>query len=171
MAFFLPLAGLLAIVCQMILPKLPFIEVRPYLVALPVLYGAMRLGGMRPFYVAFVIGALIDVLSPQRFGTSALCLFFLIGIVRVQRENFPFHSYLSVAVLAPIATFGAYVLDYALFCWQAGQWDWHFVIWVRFVWVSLINLVLAVPFFWIADIILIRWLKAPGEAPLRDYVV
>jgi rod shape-determining protein MreD len=171
MVFLLALAGFLAIVAQMILPKLPFLEVKPYLIALPVLYAAMRLSGLRPFYLAIVLGSIIDILSPEKFGTGSVVLSVLIGLAWVQRENFPFDSIVSVAVLVPFATFIAYLLDYTLFCWQSGQWDWHFVIWVRFVWVSLLNLVMALPFFWIADLILVKWLKAPGEPALRTYAL
>ena len=107
----LALLGLAAIVLQMVLPKVPLMEVRPFLVALPVLYGAMRMGGFRPYYLAIGLGLAIDLLSPQKFGTGALVLSVLVVLVRVQRANFPFDLYGSVALLALLATFGALLLE------------------------------------------------------------
>jgi len=171
MVFILSAFGLLAIVMQMISPRLPFLEMPPFLVALPVVYGAMRLTRLRPFYVAIFLGSVIDILSPQKFGTESVVLSLMVGIAWSQRENFPFDSYLSVLILVALATFLGVVLDYTFFCWQSGNWDWHFTMWVRMVWVGLINMVLAIPFFLVCDLVLVKWLKAPGEPSLRDYAV
>jgi len=167
----LALLGLAAIVLQMVLPKLPLMEVHPFLVALPVLYGAMRMGGFRPYYLAIGLGLAIDLLSPQKFGTGALVLSVLVVLVRVQRANFPFDLYGSVALLALLATFGALLLDYLLFCWQSGNWDWRFPMWVRMIWVAVVNLVLAVPFAALGDLVLVRWLHLAAPARARDYAL
>jgi len=95
----------------------------------------------------------------------------MVGIAWSQRENFPFDSYLSVVILVALGTFLSLVLDYTLFSWQSGIWDWHFTMWVRMVWVALINMILAVPFFLFCDLVFVKWFKAPGEPSLRNYAV
>ncbi len=88
-----------------------------------------------------------------------------------QRGNFPFDSYLSACVLALLATFGALVLDYLLFCWQSGNWDWRFAIWVRMVWIAMVNMVLAAPCFAAADLVLVRWFHFPAPGRARTYAL
>ena len=159
--------GLAAIIIQMIEPNLPLIGMRPFLVALPVLYGAMRMEGGSPFALAVLLGTLIDILSPQRLGTGAFVLCLLVGLARMQRGAFPFASYLSAAILALITTFVTLIVDYAFFGWQSSSQAWHFAVWVRFAWMSVINMVLAVPLFWIADLLFIRWWKL-GVKPIEE---
>lgn len=53
-----------------------------------------------------------------------------------------------------MATFGALIADYALFCWESGTRDWRFILWVRLAWVAVLNAVLAVPFFVLCDLFL-----------------
>ena len=161
--------GLLAIITQMIEPKLPLIGMRPYLLALPVLYGAMRMEGGAPFVLAVILGSLIDILSPQRLGTEGFVLCLLVFLTWTQRGVFPFANYLSAAVLALVTTFVALVVDYAFFCWQSGSQSggpgWHFTVWVRFAWMAIINMFLAVPFFWACDLIFIHWWKLGVRPP------
>ncbi|SDU24412.1 rod shape-determining protein MreD [Verrucomicrobium sp. GAS474] len=157
--------GLLSIVVKMIEPNLPLIGVRPFLIVLPVLYGAMRMEGGSPFVLAVLFGTLIDILSPQRLGTEAIVLSLLIVLTWMQRGVFPFASYLSAAVLAMVTTFVCSFVDYAFFSWQSGDASWHFPVWVRFAWMAVINMVLAVPFFWLCDLVFIRWWKLGVRPP------
>jgi rod shape-determining protein MreD len=159
--------GLAAIITQMIEPKLPLSGMKPYLIALPVLYGAMRMEGGSPFVLAILLGALVDILSPamERLGTEAFVLCLLVLITWTQRGVFPFANYLSAAVLALVTTFVALVVDYFLFCWESGTQGWHFGVWVQFAWMAIINLFLAVPFFWFCDLVFIRWWKLGVRPP------
>jgi hypothetical protein len=167
MAFFFPMVvlGLMAIVLKMIIVKMPFVDIHPFLEALPVLYGAMRMRGAAPFWLAGVLGALVDILSPQKFGTGIFVLCLIPAVVWTQRDNIRLNSLGAILVLSLVSSFVALVPDYALFCWQSGNWDWHFTVWVRIALMSLFNMVLAVPFFWIWDFLLVKLWKgkiAPG---------
>jgi len=157
--------GLTAIIVQMVEPRLPLIGMRPCLVALPVLYGAMRMEGGSPFVVAVVLGTIIDILSPQRLGTEGFVLSLLVLLTWTQRGVFPFARYASAAVLALMTTFVTLVVDYAFFGWQSGTQNWHFAVWVRFAWMAVINMVLAVPFFWLCDLVFLRWWKMGVRPP------
>ncbi|MDE1171392.1 MAG: rod shape-determining protein MreD [Verrucomicrobium sp.] len=154
MLLLLFLCGAGAILLQMIVPKLPLVEIHPFLVALPVLYAAMRLKGGGPLALALGLGLVIDLLSPQKLGTGGFVLCLVVGIAWSQRENLPFDHWGSVAFLALVATFGALIADYALFCWESGTRDWRFILWVRLAWVAVLNAVLAVPFFVLCDLFL-----------------
>ena len=173
MILLLLFAGLGAIFLQM---QFSFSEVRPWLIALPVVYAAMRRKDASPFYLAVLLGTFIDILSPQKFGTGAIVLCVVVGATWSQRENFHFELYRNVPPLALLATFVALVVDYALFCWQSGNWDWHFVRWVRMAWMAVVNLILSIPFFWICDCLLIVWNRQAQknrnrESDPRNYVV
>jgi len=168
--------GLFAIVVQMVEPKLPLIGMKPYLVALPVLYGAMRMRGGTPYVLAVLLGTFIDILSPQRLGTEGLVLCLLCGLAWAQQGAFPFARYSSAAILALVTTFVALVVDYAFFNWQSGSGSgsgagggasWHFGVWVGFAWMSVINMVLALPFFWLCDLVFVRWWKI-GVLPVEE---
>ncbi len=172
MAFFLPMAalGLAAIILKMIIVKMPFVDIHPFLEALPVLYGAMRMRGAAPFWLAGLLGAVVDILSPQKFGTGPFVLCIIPALVWTQRDHLRMDSILTVLLFSLVTSFLALVPDYAFFCWQSGNWDWRFIVWVRIAWMSLINMALAVPFFWVWDLLLVKLWKgkiSPG-GEVRD---
>lgn len=174
MAFFVPMAvlGFVAIVLKMIIVKMPFVDIHPFLEALPVLYGAMRMRGAAPFWLAALLGAIIDILAPsqEKFGTGVFVLCIIPAVVWTQRDHIRLDGIGSVLFLSLVSSFVALVPDYALFCWQSGNWDWRFTVWVRIAWMSLFNMALAVPFFWVWDLLLVKLWKgkiAPG-GEVRD---
>jgi rod shape-determining protein MreD len=155
---------------QMVWPPLPLVGVYPYLIPLPVAYAALRLGPLRASGVALGIGLLLDLYSGQRLGVSAVSLIVLVGFIWSQQENFKLDYAPHALLLTLLGCFLSGLVDYALFCWQVGQWSWPFAVLGKIVSQSFFSTLIAFPLFGVLNMVY-RWqtgLAAPVRRPMTQ---
>jgi cell shape-determining protein MreD len=147
MVLYVLFLGWLALFAQMAVPDLPwFPGVKPALLALVVIYGALKLTGMRIYFVTTVLGFCLDIFSPNRLGVSVITLSFLSALIGTQRETCvdKFWTYQILLVLA--GTFFYLCLDYCFYMLQVWHFYWPFGLWTIIALGAALNALMS-PFF------------------------
>jgi cell shape-determining protein MreD len=171
---YLLVIGILAVLAQMELPvmfpvlgKLGFDAA---LVPLVVIYASLELGDERAPILAGLLGILLDLNLSLRFGTSAIVLFSLSALIVTQASRPETQALPFRLVFVLVGTFLYMLMAYVFVLVESGRWIWPLAVWSRITFGTLLNLVLAPLFFWLAGIVprLCGWLRDP-DTPERYY--
>jgi cell shape-determining protein MreD len=150
---YLLLIGTGALLAQMILPVIfPILSVVGFgsaLVPLVVIYASLELGDERAPILAGILGVFLDLTSSHRFGTSVLVLSSLSALIMTQAHKTETHSWPFRLTFALVGTFAFLLMDYLLILVETARWYWPLAVWSKITFASLVNLVLAPPFFYL----------------------
>ncbi len=153
---YLLLVGALALLAQMILPVIfPLLSVVGFgsaLIPLLVIYASLELGDERAPILAGLLGFLVDLASSHRMGASVLVLFSLSALIVSQANRPESHTWLFRLIFVLVGTFTFFLLDYLLILAETARWYWPLAVWSKITFASLLNLLLALPFFYLVGL-------------------
>jgi cell shape-determining protein MreD len=164
---YLLIIGVLAVLAQMVLPVmfpiLGKIGFDAALVPLVVIYASLELGDERAPIVAGLLGVMLDLNLSQHFGTSVIVLFSLSALIVTQANRPETHTLPFRLVFVLVGTFSYLLLTYLFVLVEASRWTWPLAVWSRITFGTLLNLLLAPLFFWLAGILprLCGWVREP----------
>jgi rod shape-determining protein MreD len=133
-----------------IFPFLNLIGFNSSLVPLVVIYASLELGDDRAPILAVVLGIMLDLLSRDHLGTAALVLFSLSALIVTQAGRQEAHTWMFRLIFVLVGTFAFFLLNYVLILAETGRWSWPLAVWSKITFGSLLNLLLAAPFFFLA---------------------
>jgi rod shape-determining protein MreD len=153
---YLLFVGVLAILAQMVLPYMfPLLNAAGLgsaLVPLVVIYASLELGDERGPIIAVILGFLLDLLLSGRLGTSVLILLCLSALITTQAQKPESHTWIFRLAFVLVGTFLFFVLTHLIRLIEAERWYWPFAVWSKIVFGTLLNLVLAPIFFYVAGL-------------------
>jgi cell shape-determining protein MreD len=142
------LLGWLAVIGQMALPQISWlVGAPPALLALVVIYGALELPGLWVFFITALLGFYVDLLSPNRLGTSVISLSLLAGLILTQRPTRIVGRLDYRLLLVMVGTFLYLCVDYCFHMLQVGRYNWPFGLWSVMALSAVLNACLALCFF------------------------
>ncbi len=144
--------GLVGLVTQMLLPSWArFFDIEPNFPVLAVIYASFALRNRNVVIVCIVMGLCLDLLSPQRLGLSILSLGMVALLMFSQRRAIAAERWEYRMVLILAGTYFYLMIDYLLYSLQMQRWDWPATLWGRMLYPSLLNAVLGILLFSIAN--------------------
>lgn len=150
---YLFVVGILALLAEMILPAhirfLSDIGFASALIPLVVIYASLELGDERALILAGLLGLLLDLTSspPHRLGISLLILSSLSALIVSQAYRPESHQWAFRLTFVLVGTFAFLLLDYLFAQIEMSTWRWPLEAWSKITFASLLNLLLAFPFF------------------------
>ncbi len=165
------LLGLAALLAEMLVPShfplLGAIGFGSALIPLVVIGVSLELGDERAPVLAFILGFLLDLATDHRLGTSMLILCSISALIITQTSRPEAQLWFVKAAFLLVGTFAFEILDYLFALAESLRWAWPLEAWSKMTFASLLNLLLAVPFFFIARLPmrLLGWLANRRERP------
>jgi len=142
------LLGWMAVIAQMTLPQISWlVGAPPALLALMIIYGALELPGLWIFFITALLGFYVDLLSPNRLGTSVISLSLLGGIILTQKPTRVAQRLDYRLLLVMVGTFLYLCVDYVFHLLQIGRFNWPFGLWSVMALSAVLNACLALCLF------------------------
>jgi rod shape-determining protein MreD len=146
---YLFVVGVMALLAQMELPVmfpvLNMVGIGSALVPLVVIYASLELSDERAPILAFVLGLLLDLLSPlpHRLGTSVMLLTSLSLLIVTQAHKKESAHWITRLTYVLVGTFGYLIVDCLLNLVERGNWHWALASWSKITLASLLNFILS----------------------------